>query len=206
MRRALPAALVVIVGLVLLIDFVVVNPTLAGLAGLLIEYVVLLAAAAAITGALALTAAHVTDLLHRRGDRVGSILVLAGMGLMLVAGFYPGSTGVTDPAVRWLVGALLAPLIASLFALLFIFLLAAVYRGLRLRAREMGVMLAAAAVVLVLLLPIGGPPGDWLSASAGWVLAVPITGVFRGLLIGIAIATAVTAARLLLAVDGTPDD
>ena len=82
----------------------------------------------------------------------------------------------------------------------------AVHRGLRVRGREMSVMLAAAAVVLVLLLPLGGAPGSWLAATAGWALAVPITGVFRGLLIGIAIATAVTAARLLLAVDGATTD
>jgi hypothetical protein len=34
---------------------------------------------------------------------------------------------------------------------------------------------------------------------------VPIGAVFRGLLIGVAIATAVSAARLLLAVDGSDD-
>ncbi|HET8587840.1 MAG TPA: hypothetical protein VFM74_08215 [Candidatus Limnocylindria bacterium] len=206
MRRSLPTALVVIVGLLLLVDFVVVNPSLAGLAGLLILWIVLLAAAAAVTGTIALAARHVTDLVHRRGDRVGSILVLVGIGLMFVAGFYPGSAGAADPAVRWLVGALLAPLIASIFALLFIFLLGAMRRGLRLRAREMTVMLAAAGVVLVLLLPLAGDAGRLLNASADWLLAVPIGGVFRGLLIGIAIGTAVMAARLLLAVDGSPDD
>jgi hypothetical protein len=136
MRRSLPTAAVVIVGLLLLIDFVVVNPTLAGLAGLLILWIVLLAAAAAVTGTIALGARHVTDLVHRRGDRIGSILVLVGIGLMCVAGFYPGSAGATDPLVRWLVGALLAPLVASIFALLFIFMLGAMRRGLRLRARD----------------------------------------------------------------------
>jgi hypothetical protein len=34
---------------------------------------------------------------------------------------------------------------------------------------------------------------------------VPIGGVFRGLLIGVAIATALHAARILLAVDGADD-
>jgi hypothetical protein len=36
-------------------------------------------------------------------------------------------------------------------------------------------------------------------------MAVPIGGVFRGLLIGVAIVTAIHAARILLAVD-TVDD
>ena len=48
-------------------------------------------------------------------------------------------------------------------------------------------MLAAAMVVIVLLLPIGGTVGDWLAGAAGWAMAVPIGGVFRGLLIGVAV-------------------
>jgi hypothetical protein len=66
-------------------------------------------------------------------------------------------------------------------------------------------MLAAAAVVIVLLLPIGGAAGDWLASAAGWTLAVPIGGAFRGLLIGVAIVTAVQAARVLLAVNGADE-
>lgn len=205
MRRSLPTALVVIVGLLLLADFVVVNPSLAAIAGVLLEYLVLLAAAAAITGALALGLRHLATLRHGQGGRAGSLLVLGGMAAMLVAGFYPGSAGANDPALRWLVAALLLPLVAALFALLFFFLLTAAQRGLRLRSRETSVMLLAASAVLVLLLPLGGIAGAWLAGAASWVLAVPIGAVFRGLLIGVAIATAISAARLLLAVDGADE-
>lgn len=206
MRRSLPATLVVVVGLLLLADFVIVNPSLAAVAGVLLQYLVLLAAAAAIAGGLALALRQIADLRHARGERVGSSLVLGGMGLMLIAGFLPGSAGVADPVMEWLVAALLAPLVASLFALLFFFLLAAARRGMRLRSRETSVMLVAAAVVLILLLPLDGVVGRWLAGAAGWALAVPIGAVFRGLLIGVAIATAIAAAGLLLAVDGAVDD
>jgi len=130
MRRTLPTILIVVVGLLLLADFVIINPSLAAASGVLVEYLVLLSAAVAVAGGLSLVARHAGDLLHRRGERSGSILVLVGMGVMLAAGFYPGSRGTDDPAVLWLVGALLAPLVAALFALLFIFLLAAARRGL----------------------------------------------------------------------------
>ncbi len=206
MRRSLPTALLVIVGLLLLADFVIVNPSLAALAGVLLEYIVLLAAAAAITGGLALALRHIDQLRHADAERSGSVLVLLGMAAMLLAGFYPGSTGAADPLMRWLVAALLVPLVASLFAMLFFFLLSAARRGVRLRSRETTVMLLAASVVLVLLLPLGGSLGELLAAAAGWALAVPIGGVFRGLLIGVAIATAIAAARVLLAVDGAADD
>jgi hypothetical protein len=204
-RRSLPAAIVVVVGVLLLADFVLVNPTLASVTGALLELLVLLAAGAALAGAVALVLRHWGDLVGRGGDRAGSIAVGLGVTAMLVAGFYPGSSGSGDPAVGWLVAALLAPLVASLFALLFVFLLGAARRSVVIRARETTLMLAAAGAVVVLMLPLGGQLGAWLAALASWALAVPIGGVFRGLLIGIAIVTAVQAARIMLTLDGADE-
>lgn len=205
MRRSIPAVLVVVVGLLLLVDFVLINPTIAGLASGALELIVLLAAAAAVAGAATLVLRHWTDLAERRRDPLGSGVLLAGFAVMLLAGFYPGSAGAGDPAVRWLVAALLAPLVAALFAMLFVFLLSAARRGLAIRTRQTAVMLAAAAVVVLLLLPIGGTLGESLAGLAGWAIDVPIGAVFRGLLIGVATLTAVHAARILLTVDSTDD-
>ena len=200
-RRLAWPQIVTVIGLLLLADYLVVNPSLAGVAGALAEALVLLAAAAAITGTISLVIRHGGDLLRGTGNRGGSVALLLGLAVMLIAGFRPGSAGAGDPVTRWLVAALLVPLTASLFALLFFFTLAATRRGLLLRGRETGIMLAAAAVVLVLLLPLGGSLGDALTGLNGWLLAVPLGAVFRGLLIGIAIVTAVAAARLLFGID-----
>jgi hypothetical protein len=205
MRRSIPAVLVVVVGLLLLIDFVLINPTVASVASGLLELIVLLAAGAALAGAATLVLRHWTDVAERRRDPLGSGVLLAGFAIMLVAGFYPGSTGASDPAVRWLVAALLAPLVAALFAMLFVFVLSAARKGLALRTRQMAVMLTAAVAVLVLLLPIGGTLGQSLAALAGWANDVPIGAVFRGLLIGVAVLTAVHAARILITVDAADE-
>lgn len=205
MRRSVPTTIVVVVGLLLLINFVVINPTLAAVSEAVLHLLVLLAAAAAVAGAAALVMRHASDLVERRGDLPASALLLGGMFAMLVAGLYPGSQGAGDPAVRWLVAALLGPLVASLFAMLFVFLLLAMRHGMQLRSRQMRVMLAAAGVAVVLLLPLSGTAGGWLAELAAWTLAVPIGGVFRGLLIGVGVATAVQAARIMLAIESTDD-
>lgn len=201
MRRSIITGVAVASGLLLLLDLVIVNPSLGEAAGALNELLVLLAAAAAVGGGATLVAHHARALAAGSGDPIGSIVLLAGLGAILLAGLRPGSSGSSDPVVLWLVAALLAPIAASLFALLFIFVLGAIRRGFTLRARETSVMAGAAAIVIVLLLPLGGMAGDWLSASAGWVRAVPLAGVFRGLLIGIGVMVAVSAARSLLALD-----
>lgn len=205
MRRVVWPILVLGVGLVLLADLLVANPSLSVLGRAASELLVLLAAGAAVAAALSLAAHHAMRLWHRRDGVVASLAVLAGMAAMLVAGLRPDGGGAGDPAVAWMLGALVVPLVASLFGLLFVYTLLAARRALALRSREATLMLAVAAVVLVLLLPLAGPMGDSLAAAAGWTLAVPIAGVFRGLLIGIALVAALVAARTLLAIGGGDD-
>lgn len=205
MRRPTIAALVVVTGLLLLADFLVANEGLGEVAALFVNAAILVAAGAALAAAASLALRRGTDLWRRRGDPIGALLVLGGMAAVLLAGLRPGGEGAADPAVGWIVAALLVPLGATLFGLLFVTTLAAARRSLDHPGREAVLLAISAVAVLVLLLPLGGTAGEWLSDAAGWALAVPIGAVFRGLLLGIAILAAVVAARTLFGL-GTSDD
>lgn len=205
MKRATIPALVVVVGVLVLADLLLVNDSLSELAGVAIDAAILIAAGAALAAVASLAVRRARDLWRRRGDPIGAALVLAGMAAMLIAGLRPGAAGATDPAVGWLVAALLIPIGATLFGLLFVTTLAASRRSLASRSREATVLVGAALVVQLTLLPIGGVVGERLSDAAGWALAVPIGAVFRGMLIGVAILAAVFAARTLLGVGATDE-
>ena len=199
MRRLTIPALVVAVGLILLADAIVLNPTLGGVAGAIVAAVIVIAAAAALTGAAWLVLRHARSLLALT-DVAPAVAVIGGVAAVLVMGLRPGSAGASDPAVRWIVTALIVPIGATLFGILFVSTLLAVRRSVAIGSREAIVMAAAAAVVLVFALPIGGGAGAWLASAAEWTLAVPIGGIFRGLLIGVGVVIAVTAARTLLGI------
>ncbi|HVM23947.1 MAG TPA: hypothetical protein VM253_00945 [Candidatus Limnocylindrales bacterium] len=203
MRRPILVVPIVVVGLLLLLDYLVVNESIGAVAEVAIQAAILVAAGAALAAVVALGVRRGGDLWRRRGDPVGAVLVLVGIGAMLVAGLRPGAGGAGDPAVGWMLSALLVPIGASLFGLLFVTTLAAARRSLALGSREATVLVAAAAISLVLLLPLGGTVGGWLADTASWALAIPIGAVFRGLLLGIAIVAAVVAARTLLGVGST---
>ena len=204
MRRSVPAALVVIVGILLLLDFLVVNPTLGAISGAIVEVVVILFAAAAVLGAILLAMRHARSLTQPGEDRIGSALVLVGMALVLGPGLL-ASDGAGAPAVRWVVSALMVPIGASLLALVAVFLIPAARRGMRLRPRETAVILVAGCVVLVLLLPLGGGVGAAFGEAATWLLDVPLRAVFAGLLVGVSLAAAVAATRFLFGLAGTDD-
>lgn len=205
MRRPTLTALVVIVGVVLLADLLVVNASLGQLAGVVVDAAIVVAAGAALAVVAALGARRMADLWRRRGDPVGALLVLGGMAAMLVAGLRPGADGSADPAVTWLIAALLVPIGATLFGLLFVTTLAAARRSLATHSPGAAVLVGIALLTLVLLLPLAGAGGDWLSGVADWALAMPIGAVFRGLLLGIGLLTATFAARTLLGI-GSADD
>ncbi|MGI8999531.1 MAG: hypothetical protein ACR2GO_07485 [Candidatus Limnocylindria bacterium] len=205
MRRPTIACLVAIVGLLLLADLLVVNSALGQVAGVAVDAAILVAAGVALAAVGALGARRVGDLRRRRGDPVGAILVLAGMASMLLPGLWPGSSGTDDPAVQWLIVAILVPIGATLFGLLFVSTLAAARRTLATRSPEGTLLVVAALVSSILLVPLSGAAGDRLAEAAGWSLAFPIGAVFRGLLIGIAILTATYAARTLFGI-GAADE
>lgn len=205
MRRPTIPALVIVVGVLLLADLLVVNQAVGDLAGVLVDAAILVAAGAALAGLASLAVRRSSDLWRRRGDPIGAALVLVGMGAVLVAGLRPGSEGASDPAVGWLVSALMLPIGATLFGLLFVTTLAAARRSVESGGREALVVVGAAIVVMILLLPIAGAAGDALAGAAEWALDVPIGAVFRGILIGVAVLAAVFAARTLIGIGSTDD-
>jgi hypothetical protein len=204
-RRFAFPALVFVVGLLILADLLVVNASLSGAARIAVNAAIVVAAGAALAAGASLAIRRGADLWARRGDPIGAVAVLVGMAAVLVAGLRPGAAGAADPAVGWIVAALLIPIGATLFALLFVSTLAAMRRSLARPDRESTIVVAGALVVLVLLLPLGGGVGTWLAATAGWALAVPVGAVLRGMLIGVAILAAVLAARTLLGM-GSSDE
>jgi hypothetical protein len=199
-RRPLIPALVIAVGVLLLADVLVVNQALGDLAAVAIDAAILVAAGAALTAVISLAMRRGGDLWRRRGDGVGAGLVLAGMVAVLAAGLRPGAGGASDPAVGWLVSALMLPIAATLFGLLFVTTLSAARRTVGAGGSEAMVMVGAAVVVLILLLPFGGAVGSALASAADWTLDVPIGAVLRGILIGVAVLVAVFAARTLLGI------
>jgi hypothetical protein len=204
-RRFAFPALVFVVGLLILADLLIVNDALAGVARVALDAAIIVSAGAALAAGASLAIRRAGDLRARRGDPVGASAVIMGMAAVLVAGLRPGAGGAGDPAVGWIVAALIVPIGATLFALLFVSTLAAMRRSVATRDREAILVVAAAVVILVLLLPIGGGAGAWLAGTAGWVLELPVGAVLRGMLIGVAILAAVLAARTLLGV-GSSDD
>ncbi len=162
------------------------SPTFTSLAQPFLQWVVLLTAASLLLAIGNLLIKHVRQLPQQQL----SGFLLVGFAVMFVAGLLP--SGFEYGLGQWLYRWLLAPGLAALFALLPIFLGYALVQ--RLRIRDVGGLLFALALVLVLLgqIPLLVDKLPFLAAIRHDILIAPVAAVFRGVLIGLALGVILT--------------
>ena len=188
-------------GLVTLAGFFVLAPGL-DLAGLfLADWVAIILAAAVLLGLQNVAQSHWKRVAGRAGGWPYSLVLLVSAAVVLALGLRPGSPGATDAGVTWTYRYVLSPLNATVFSLLAFFVASAAYRTLRLRTRESFVVLVAALIVLLGQVPIGFQIWPDLPFVKEWLLEVPVSGAFRGMLLGVALGTVGAGLRILLTQD-----
>ncbi len=202
LKRTLPAAIAIPVGILVLVSILTPDPLLDALGLYLIDLAVIVAAFAFFLGIVNLTRVHARKLRERPSDRLYSFVLLVVLVLVLVFGLPSlegAPSGPAQPLVRWLFENVQVPIQAALSALIVFLLITAAYRLLSQRNAESAVMLVVALLVLLGQAAVGlFPP---LSAIRDWILAVPALAGVRGILLGAALGAVLTGVRLLLGIE-----
>ncbi len=208
LRRTLPAALAIAVGLFVLVALLVPVPLLSAIGTYFIDCAVIIAAFALFLGLLNIVRVHLAHIRERTKTWPYSALLLIALFLILAVGlvtFTPSQadpsqpSGPSHPAMQWIFTNVMAPIQATFGALLAFLTLAAAYRLFRLRSVESAVLLVAALLVLIGQASFGLLPV--LPQLRDWILDVPALAGMRGILLGVALGTVLTGIRLLLGVE-----
>ena len=164
----------------------------------LYNWVLLLSAAALLLGVAHVFGLHVQRIIFGRQEWVLSLVLVVTLLAVFVAGIIDPA-GTASPVVEWLFDTIIAPIQATLFAILALFMAAAAYQFLRLGHHSGRWMLLGALLVLVVQAPIIHellPPT--VGASVNWLLSYPATAALRGAILGSALASLVVGIRFLL--------
>jgi hypothetical protein len=132
----------------------------------------------------------------RKGWFYSLVLLLAALAACIPPILYGPSGTLTQQMFDYVIG----PLGASLAGLVVFTLTLAAFRLLRVR-RSVGAVLFVLIVAVVLL---GSTPFvglEWLADIRDWIINVPGLAGGRGLLLGVALGTVITALRVLMGSD-----
>ena len=136
------------------------------------------------------------------------LAVLAGAGAGIGKYNDPGTS--SRAFSDFIVLRIISSVTATVFSLLAFYMAAAAYRAFRVRTWEAGLMMTSALIVMLGQTPFGlyltswmGEKFNalWLPNIAAWILRVPNTAVFRGLIFGIMLGSVSTALRYWLSME-----
>lgn len=197
-KRLLATLIAGIAGLLVLIDFVGAQLTLAQI---LVDWTATLAALALLVGLISVVSTHIRRVIRRDADWGYSVVLLLGMFAVIAVGV-AGTPGVylAEEPIRRFFRTVYEPLASSLLALLAFFSLSAILRALRGRSAEAVVIaVIALAVLLSQLPPIAALP--FVGETVQWLNEYVALAGARGLVLGAAIGTLVASVRVLLGID-----
>jgi hypothetical protein len=136
--------------------------------------------------------------------------------LAVVLGVAAGIGKYNDPGTSsrafsdFIVLRIISSVTATVFSLLAFYMAAAAYRAFRVRTWEAGLMMTSALIVMLGQTPFGLYMTSWMGEKfsalwlpnvAAWILRVPNTAVFRGLIFGIMLGSVSTALRYWLSME-----
>lgn len=193
MKRRLPVAVAIGVGLIVLTDRFVTHKYIDGLGYFFLDTAVILAAFALLLGFVNVISVHAKKVRTRqRGWPYSIILILFSLFVLVI-----GAAGPSTPLFREVFNAVQYPIQTSIASLLIFFVASAAFRALRIRGVESALFVVVIVVVLLGQISLA----DELTAVKDWIMNVPGLAGARGLLLGIAIGTVVTGLRVLMGID-----
>lgn len=211
MKRRFPLFLVFIFGVAGAITFLIPHPAVQNSDQFLRnEFLRVLAAFALILGLGSLIKVHVDKIRRRRENwqyswvLIGTFLVTSIIGLfggVDGTGILPTRIGSFPFDIWTIYWNVAVPLGATMFALLAFFMASAAYRAFRARSTEATLLLAAAFVVMIGVLPLGDRISPYLPSFAQWIMDVPNVAGQRGILFGVAIGMLATALKIILGIE-----
>jgi hypothetical protein len=211
MKKTIPLTLIFIAGLLGVISFVIPHPSYQVYDEWIRNDLLRVLSAFAVVLALgSLLRVHFDKIRRKRKNWQFSWLLLIAFGASAVIGLFGGvaADGILPTAVgsfpfdiQTLYENIVIPLASSMFALLAFFMASAAYRAFRVRSMEATLLLVAAFIVMIGVLPLGYSISKHLPGFVQWILNVPNVAGQRGIVFGIALGVVATSLKIILGIE-----
>jgi len=187
-------------GIIMMVQFFIPHPVSVAFYDLTTKWIRIVAAFALVLGTGSLVLYHVDKLQRRRSGWYYSIVTLVAALVTAVVGLgwgvRPGR-----PLQDIIFSNIMVPLNASMFAILAFYMASAAYRAFRARTKESALLLVAAFIVMLGMVPVGAAIWGKLPDLAEWILSVPNMAAKRAILFGVALGSIATSLKVILGIE-----
>lgn len=211
MKRTFPLILVTIFGIFGIIPFIIPHPIVQNTDNFLRnELLKILMAFALILGLGSLLKVHTDKIRRKRKNWQYSWALIITFIITSIIGLFGGvnADGILPTRIGsfafdiWTIYLNVeVPLGATMFAMLAFFMASASYRAFRARSAEATLLLVAAFIVMIGVLPLGNSISRHLPSFAQWIMDVPNVAGQRGIMLGVALGILATALKIILGIE-----
>jgi hypothetical protein len=211
MKRRFPLFLVFIFGIMAIVPYYVPHSLVQNFDNsLLNDFIRLLSAFAIILGLVSLMKVHSDKIRRKRENwQFSYVLIISFMAsgvIGLLGGvegelFLPTRIAGFQFDIQTLYLNIIVPLGSTMFALLAFFMASASYRAFRARSLESSLLLSAAFIIMIGVLPLADQISTHLPAFAQWIMDIPNVAAKRGITFGIALGAIATSLKIILGIE-----
>lgn len=210
MRREVPLTIVFVCGAFMAFQYFVPHYVSATIYQYALNWTIIIGIFTLAVGIGSLVNIHYDRVSNRKQNWPYSIVTLSALLFMTVLGLSsPNAIQDPDGLFMKMYFYVLAPVQATMFALLAFFIASAAYRAFRARTLLATLLLLSAAIVMLGRIPIGDMLTGWLpeglrfSDIAKYILDFPNTAAKRAIYIGVGLGIAATSLKIILGIERT---
>lgn len=208
MKREIPLFVTATIGLFMILSFFVPHQLVSVPADFLQQCAIIIVAFGIVLGGANLLRVNLEAVSRRQPGWPYKLVLIAGLVVTVALGLIEGRDfQAAGTRSTWIYDQVYSSMSSAMFALLAFFIASAAFRAFRIRTVEAGLLAAAAFIVMMGRVPLGGvltaglPRELRVETVAQWILDVPQNAANRAILIGAALGVMATGLRVILGIE-----